>query len=69
MTHNILKFQIYQSEEKIEVSKTINPKFLYFINMETQLKKSRRCDSCYIDVHRTSRVKHLKSKKHLENEK
>ena len=29
---------------------------------------SRKCDVCNIDVHRASYVKHLKSKKHLENE-
>ena len=30
---------------------------------------SRKCDVCSIDVHRASYVKHLRSKKHLENEK
>ena len=30
---------------------------------------SLRCDVCNFDVHRASYVKHLKSKKHLENEK
>ena len=30
---------------------------------------SRRCDICKIDVHRASYNKHLRSKKHLENEK
>ena len=30
---------------------------------------SRKCDICNIDVHRASYVKHLKSKKHLENMK
>ena len=28
---------------------------------------SRRCDICNVDIHRASYVKHLKSKKHLEN--
>ena len=28
---------------------------------------SRKCDVCNIDVHRASYVKHLRSKKHLEN--
>ena len=30
---------------------------------------SRRCEICKVDVHRASFVKHLKSKKHLENKK
>ena len=30
---------------------------------------SRRCDICDVNVHRASYNKHLKSKKHLENEK
>ena len=30
---------------------------------------SRKCDFCKIDVHRASYVKHLRSRKHLENEK
>ena len=30
---------------------------------------SRKCDICNIDVHRASYQKHLRSKKHLENEK
>ena len=30
---------------------------------------SRRCDICYVDVHRASYAKHLKSKKHIENMK
>ena len=28
---------------------------------------SRKCDICNVDIHRGSFVKHLKSKKHLEN--
>ena len=28
---------------------------------------SRKCNVCNIDVHRASYVKHLRSKKHLEN--
>ena len=28
---------------------------------------SRKCDVCNIDVYRASYVKHLRSKKHLEN--
>ena len=32
--------------------------------METQ---RRRCDICNVDVHRASYMKHLRSKKHLEN--
>ena len=28
---------------------------------------SRKCDICNVDVHRASYVKHLRSKKHLEN--
>ena len=28
---------------------------------------SRRCDVCNIDVHRASYIKHLRSKKHIEN--
>ena len=30
---------------------------------------SRNCEICNVDVHRESYVKHLRSKKHLENEK
>ena len=30
--------------------------------------KSRKCDVCNINAHRTSNVKHLKSEKHIENE-
>ena len=30
---------------------------------------SSKCDVCNIDVHRASYVKHLRSRKHLENEK
>ena len=30
---------------------------------------SRKCDICNIDVHRASYVEHLRSMKHLENEK
>ena len=32
------------------------------------MENSRRCDICNIDVHRASYVKHLRCKKHLENE-
>ena len=28
---------------------------------------SRQCELCSVDVHRASFVKHLRSKKHLEN--
>ena len=28
---------------------------------------SRKCDVCNIDVHRASYIKHLRSKKHMEN--
>ena len=28
---------------------------------------SRKCDICNVDVHRASFVKHLRSKKHIEN--
>ena len=28
---------------------------------------SRKCDVCNVDVHRASYIKHLRSKKHLEN--
>ena len=31
--------------------------------------KSRKCVVCNIDVHRASYVKHLRTKKHIENEK
>ena len=31
--------------------------------------KSRKCDVCNVDVHRASFVKHLRSKKHLEDMK
>ena len=28
---------------------------------------SRRCEICNVDVHRASYIKHLRSKKHMEN--
>ena len=31
--------------------------------------KSRRCEVCNVEVHRASYMKHLRSKKHLENMK
>ena len=30
---------------------------------------NRKCEICNVHVHRASYVKHLRSKKHLENEK
>ena len=33
------------------------------------MEKSLRCDICSTDVHKTSFAKHLRSKKHLEQEK
>ena len=30
---------------------------------------SRRCEICNVDAHRASYVKHLRSKKHIENKK
>ena len=30
---------------------------------------SRKCDICNVDVHRASYAKHLRGRKHLENEK
>ena len=33
------------------------------------MENSRRCDVCNTDVHRASLAKHLRSEKHLENEK
>ena len=30
---------------------------------------SRKCDICNVDVHRASYMKHLRSKKHIENMK
>ena len=27
----------------------------------------RKCEVCNVDVHRASHIKHLRSKKHLEN--
>ena len=30
---------------------------------------SRRCENCNVDVHRASYIKHLRSKKHIENMK
>ena len=31
------------------------------------MENSRTCEICYVDVHRASFVKHLRSKKHLES--
>ena len=33
------------------------------------MEKSRTCDICNVNVHRASFLKHLRSKKHLENRK
>ena len=33
------------------------------------MENSRKCDICNVDVHRASYAKHLKTKKHLDNEK
>ena len=33
------------------------------------MEKSRICEICIVNVHRATYVKHLRSKKHLENEK
>ena len=33
------------------------------------MENSRTCDICNVDVHRASYAKHLRSKKHLQNEK
>ena len=33
------------------------------------MENNRTCDICNVNVHRASVVKHLRSKKHLENEK
>ena len=33
------------------------------------MENTRRCEICDVDVHRTSMQKHLRIKKHLENEK
>ena len=30
---------------------------------------SRKCEICYVDVHRASYTRHLRNKKQLENEK
>ena len=39
-----------------------------YINRDAKMK-SRKCEICNVDVHRASYVKHLKSRKHLENVK
>ena len=39
----------------------------YYINRDAKMNR-RKCEVCNVDVHRTSYVKHLRSKKHLENE-
>ena len=33
------------------------------------MENSRRCEICNVDVHRASMQKHLRSEKHLKNEK
>ena len=33
------------------------------------MENSRRCEICNIDIHRASYAKHLRSKKHFDNEK
>ena len=55
-------------EEKDEISeKHLN--FFMLYKWRRKEKNSRRCANCNIDVHRASFVKHLISKKLLENEK
>ena len=38
----------------------------YYINRDAKMN-SRRCEICNVDFHRASYMKHLRSKKHLEN--
>ena len=33
------------------------------------MENGRRCEMCYVDVQRASMQKHLRRKKHLQNEK
>ena len=40
----------------------------YYINRDAKMD-TRKCDNCNLYVHRASYLKHLRSKKHLENEK
>ena len=38
----------------------------YYINRDAKMN-SRKCEICNVDVHRASYIKHLRSKKHMEN--
>ena len=41
---------------------------LSYTNRDAKMN-SRKCDICNVDIHRASYIKHLRSKKHLENMK
>ena len=40
----------------------------YYVNRDPKMN-SRKCEIRKVDIHRASYVKHLRSKKHIENEK
>ena len=42
---------------------------IFSLMNRSKMENSCRCDVCNNEVHRASYVKHLRSKKHLENEK
>ena len=46
----------------------MNQFFSSYINRDAKLN-SLKCEFCKVDVHRASYVTHLRSRKHLENEK
>ena len=67
MTCNILRFQVHQLKEKIDVS---------YCSFQAFHPRKRRCkleivtcDICNIDVHTPSYIKHLGSNNNKENEK
>ena len=52
--------------EKLEILKKSFQVISYYINRDAKLN-SRKCEICNVDVHRASYMKHLRSKKHIEN--
>ena len=52
--------------EKIEISDKSFQINSYYINGDAKMN-SRKCEICNVDVHRASYIKHLRSKKHMEN--
>ena len=62
----IVSIPEYKYIEKFEISDEIISSNSYYIIRDAKMN-SRKYDICNVNVHRTPYVKHLKSKKHIEN--